>query len=281
MITRRNFLTTSATAFSALAFAPQLLAAPRKDRLKNIGFIGGIVGKELKNDWKATLKQAADYGFTEIETGNFYGDSASAFLAYCKEVGIKPIAGGVGFTTDKHELNKKLDELEALMVKYAVTYWPWKSGGPFTLDDCKLSAEMLNTMGDICKKRGLPLCWHNHDKEFIAMEQGLPFDYLMEHTDKNMVSCEMDIYWVAKGGVDPLSVLKKYNGRIPILHVKDKAPGAEQDFACPGSGIIDFPSIFKEAKEQGIKHYFVERDNVVDGLDCLKTSGEYLRNLLF
>jgi sugar phosphate isomerase/epimerase len=113
------------------------------------------------------------------------------------------------------------------------------------------------------------------------MEKGLPFDYLMEHTDKNLVTCEMDIYWVAKGGGDPQSVLKKYAGRIPVLHVKDMAPGPEKDFACPGSGIIDFPAIFREADTQGIEHYFVERDNVPDGLECLRTSGEYLRNLRF
>jgi sugar phosphate isomerase/epimerase len=281
MITRRAFIGTTATAASMLAISQNLWAAIGNDKLKNFGFIGGIIGKELKGDWKAVLKQAAEYGFTEMETGSFLGESAASFLKYCKEIGIKPVVGGIGFTTDKEELNKKLDELESLNLKYAVTYWPWKSGGPFTLEDCKVSAEMLNSMGEVCKKRGMPLCWHNHDKEFIAMEKGLPFDYLMENTDEKLVFCEMDIYWVAKGGANPLEVLKKYAGRIPILHVKDMAPGVEQDFACPGSGIIDFGPIFREAKNQGIKHYFVERDNVPDGMDCLKTSGEYLNNLRF
>jgi sugar phosphate isomerase/epimerase len=59
------------------------------------------------------------------------------------------------------------------------------------------------------------------------------------------------------------------------------APGAEEDFACPGSGIIDFPSVFSEAADQGITHYFVERDNVKDGLECLKTSAVYLKKLNF
>ena len=113
------------------------------------------------------------------------------------------------------------------------------------------------------------------------MEEGLPFHYLMAHTDENLVKCEMDIYWVAKGGAKPLDMLKQYAGRIPILHVKDMAAGEAQDFACPGSGIIDFPSIFAEAYRQGIKHYFVERDNVADGLACLQSSSEYLKNLRF
>jgi len=91
----------------------------------------------------------------------------------------------------------------------------------------------------------------------------------------------MDIYWVAKGGGDPLKVLQQYAGRIPVLHVKDMAPGPEKDFICPGRGIIDFPAIFREADKQGIEHYFVERDNEPDGMECLRTSGEYLKKLRF
>ena len=84
-----------------------------------------------------------------------------------------------------------------------------------------------------------------------------------------------------KGGAEPVNILKKYRDRYSILHVKDMAPGPEKDFACPGSGIIDFPSVFSEAAGQGINHYFVERDNVVNGMECLKTSAEYLKNISF
>lgn len=281
MISRRSFLATTTAATALLAFSPQLFAMGNTNQLKNFGFIGGIIGKELKDDWKAALKKAAEFGFTEIETGNFYGKSAKKFLNYCAEVGIKPVVGGVNFSTDKDELNKKLDLLQKVNIQQAVTYWPWKVGAPFKLKDCKTSAEILNTMGEVCKSRGITFSWHNHNNEFIPMEQGLPFDYLMENTQKDLVKCEMDIYWVAKGGADPLSVLKKYAGRIPILHVKDMTPGEAKDFECPGSGIIDFPSIFREANAQGIKHFMVERDNVPDGMACLKSSGAYLKNLTF
>jgi sugar phosphate isomerase/epimerase len=91
----------------------------------------------------------------------------------------------------------------------------------------------------------------------------------------------MDLYWVKKGGGDPLVVMKKYPGRFPILHVKDMAPGDAMDFECPGSGIIDFPSLFREAHNQGIKHYMVERDNVPDGIACLRSAAEYLKAVTF
>lgn len=281
MITRRKFISSTTLAATAAMLTIDAFGLQGKKKLKNFGYITGIIGKELKGDWKAVLKQSASYGFTEIETGNFMGESADSFLAYLKSIGLSLPVGGFEFRASEEDLKKSMTLLKSLKVKYAVVYWPWYTGGPFTLEDCKKSAERLNYLGKVCKDNGLILCWHNHNKEFTPMEAGLPFDYLMTNTDKNLVFCELDLYWVKKGGADPLEVMKKYSGRFPVLHVKDMAPGDAQDFECPGSGIIDFPSLFKEADKQGIKHYFVERDNVPDGLACLKSSGEYLKNLTF
>jgi sugar phosphate isomerase/epimerase len=189
--------------------------------------------------------------------------------------------GGFEFKASEEELKKSMNLLKSLKVKYAVVYWPWYTGGPFKLEDCIKSAERLNYLGKVCKENGLILCWHNHDKEFATMEAGLPFDYLMKNTDSELVKCELDLYWVKKGGADPLKVMKQYPGRFPVLHVKDMASGPMMDFECPGSGIIDFPSLFSEAEKQGIKHYFVERDNVPDGMACLKSAGEYLKRISF
>lgn len=286
MITRRTFLTRSATAIAATVTLPSVVSSlswscTNDHRLKNIGFISGIIGKELEGDWRTVLKQAAELGYTEMETGDYLGDTASSFLAYCRSIGLTIVAGGVGFNAADDETLRRLDALKELGADYAVTYWPWLTGGPFTLADCKQSADILNNLGFLCRQRDLTLCWHNHDKEFISFGEGIPFDYLMNHTDPGLVKCEMDIYWVKKGGGDPLAVLQQYTGRIPILHVKDMAAGVAQDFECPGSGIIDFGPVFAEALSQDIAHFMVERDNVPDGMACLQSAATYLRNLSF
>lgn len=283
MNTRRNFLKASAFATAGiLASNPFLsMAVNVNSKLKKFGFISGIAGEAMKADWKGTLQQAIDFGFSEIEGGSNFAASPNEFVTFCKEIGMKPIASGSSLDPMMKEPQKFFDNQNELGMKYLVCYWPWMSGGPFMLEDCKKSVEMLNELGAKAKTNGLQLLWHNHDKEFHEMEEGLPFDYLMTHTDPKLVQCEMDIYWVKKGGGDPLAFLKKYAGRFPILHVKDMAAGPEQDFICPGSGIIDFAPIFKEAQKQGIEHYIVERDNEPDGIGCLRSSGEFLKNIRF
>jgi sugar phosphate isomerase/epimerase len=113
------------------------------------------------------------------------------------------------------------------------------------------------------------------------MEKGLPFHWLMEHTDPALVHCELDVFWAAKGSTDPLACLKKYPGRYPILHLKDMTNDEAATFACVGSGRIDFPGILREAARQKIRHYFVEQDRVTDGLACLQEAGAYLQKVRF
>ena len=283
MYSRRKFVQTlSIGAAAALAVNPlTAFGSDGRRKLKNIGFIEGIIDKELQGDWKASLRETVTYGYSEIEIGNFMGESAKSFLKDCSEIGIKPVAGGAKLSKNMDEVNASLDLLTEMELKYAVLYWPWLGGGPFKLEDCKIAAEMMNQTGEACKKKGLILCWHNHDKEFIPMEQGLPFDYLMNNTDKDLVKCELDIYWVRKGGADPVEILKKYKNRCVILHVKDMTADDKKTFADVGSGIIDFPSVFAEAADQGIEHYFVEKDNASNGMATLKVSAEYLKKVRF
>ena len=281
MITRRKFISESAAIIAAAAYSPSLFSLSSEKKLKKFGFISGIIEKELEGDWKAALKQAASFGYTEIETGNYLGRSAEEYLSFLKEIGLRPVAGYINFTDSESQVLNSIDLTKKLEMKIAVTYWPWFTGGPFSEDDCKKSTDRLNYLGKLCNENGLEFCWHNHDKEFIPMESGLPFDFLMNNTDPDLVKCELDIYWVTKGGADPLLLLRKYKGRYIILHIKDMAPGNTKDFECPGNGIIDFSSIFREADSQGIKHFMVERDNVPDGIACLKSAAEYLKKLTY
>ena len=55
-------------------------------KLRKIGFIAGIVDKEMKADWKGTLKKVVAFGFSEIEGGDEYAPSVKDFVTYCKKL---------------------------------------------------------------------------------------------------------------------------------------------------------------------------------------------------
>lgn len=281
MTTRRAFVKRSIAAAASACLSRSFGQSEVGGTTLNFGYISGMVRDELKNDWRRVLAQTVDFGFTEIEISNPPGEaSPEEFVAYCEEMGIKPVAGGVSMTEDAGELDAKLDGLAAIGIRYAVAYWPWFVGDPFSLEDCRRSARVLNEMGKVCAERDMTLCWHNHDHEFETMEQGgRAFDYLMNNTNERLVKCELDVYWAAKGGAAPVECLRQYAGRYALLHLKDVTADERRTFECVGDGILNFPAILKEARRQGIKHFMVEHDKVEDGLACLKSSGQYLRSL--
>jgi sugar phosphate isomerase/epimerase len=89
---------------------------------------------------------------------------------------------------------------------------------------------------------------------------------------------EIDLYWMVKGGGDPLAYFAKWPGRFPMLHVKDMTrSGAMTDV---GQGTIDFETIRRYAETAGVVHWFVEHDEPPNPLASARVSYAYLSALL-
>ena len=113
------------------------------------------------------------------------------------------------------------------------------------------------------------------------MENRLPYDVLLEATDPAHVLFELDLYWITKGGQDPLAYFARWPGRFPLVHVKDSAGPPEHRMADVGSGTIEWARIFAHRKQAGIEHFFVERDDPPDPFASIAASHAYLSDLQF
>jgi len=285
-VSRRAFVQqTLLGSIGLLAGNNTLQAEDGSRRLKEVGLIVGVLQKELKADWEGTLRKVAAMGYTHLEFGNYYGESAATFKQFLKEVELKPLAGGSSMAEMKKDgvLNKMIEEANFFEKKYLVCYWPWiDSGNNKKLDDFKKAAEDLNNLGELCNKNGIRLAMHNHDKEFVPV-QGHEWGYevLLKETDPAKVAMLLDLYWVTKGGGDPIRLLKNYPDRFELFHVKDMDKTPEKSFTCPGYGCIDFKKIFAQAKKTNIKHYIVELDETAAPMTCIKDSILYLKRLKY
>ncbi|MFP4059152.1 MAG: sugar phosphate isomerase/epimerase family protein [Bacteroidales bacterium] len=136
-------------------------------------------------------------------------------------------------------------------------------------------------IGKKCKEAGFGFVFHNHDQEFVKYENETGFDILIQNTDPALVQVEMDIYWVIKGGDDPVKYFKKYPGRFPLLHVKDMDKTPEQERTCVGYGSINFAEILAHTDIAGVKYNIVEHEAAEPGIqiDCMKDSYKYLSSL--
>jgi sugar phosphate isomerase/epimerase len=109
----------------------------------------------------------------------------------------------------------------------------------------------------------------------------LPYDVLLAETDPKLVQLEMDLYWITKGGQDPLAYFGRWPGRFPMVHVKDSAGPPDHRMVEVGAGKIDFKKIFAHSDQAGIRHYFVEHDEPADPFASIRASCEYLKRLEF
>lgn len=283
IISRKMFLKKSLTA--ALLIKPILKATSNAHHLKEIGLITNVLEDELKKDWKSTLEMVAKIGYTYLEFSDFYGSSREYFKQFLKEIKLKPLTGGSSLGQMKKDevLKKMIEEALFFEKKYLTCYWPWMdSGDNKTLDDFKIAANELNDLGEKCKKEGLRLAFHNHDKEFVSVE-GYKWGYevLLERTDPQKVAMLLDLYWITKGGGNPIELLKKYPDRFEMFHVKDMENSPQQSFTCPGYGCIDFRKIFEQVKNRSSIYYTVEIDSNPQPIQCIKDSYSYLKSLRF
>jgi sugar phosphate isomerase/epimerase len=138
---------------------------------------------------------------------------------------------------------------------------------------------------------GLGFCYHNHAFEFEPMEGATGFQVMMDRLDKKLCGFELDCFWVSVAGHDPAELLQKLKGRVPLLHLKDKAQGTpvmykesvdHGAFKEVGHGVLDWPAILRAAASAGVQHYFVEQDQTPgDPVESLRQSFGYLSKLQY
>ena len=291
MTTRRSFLKTTALASTGLLLAPDLFAISKK---RLIGTQLYTVRNQMAKDPLGTLAKVAAIGFNTVEgatyTGSelFYGMPSAQFKNVLDGYGLEMISAhyslGEAMPNTKgtmlNDWQKAVDDAAAVGLKYMVcAYLADSERG--TLDHYKQTADKLNAAGEIAKRAGIQLCYHNHNFEFIPQDGKLPYDVLLTSTDSGLVKMEMDIYWVYKAKQSPIELFKKYPGRFPLWHVKDMDNTPQQNFTEVGNGVIPFKEIFAHAKEAGMKYFFNEQDQTPgDPLVSMAKSYQYIKDNL-
>ena len=148
-----------------------------------------------------------------------------------------------------------------------------------SLDQVRRNIDLLRQAGEICAEAGLRFGYHNHDWELKPIDGVVPWELMIEETDPQHVTFQLDAYWVVKGGGNLLEYLARYPGRFSSCHMKDIDEAG--DFADVGDGTIDFPAFTRAALASGAQHFFVERDGPPDPLGSARRSFAYLSEMTF
>lgn len=148
-----------------------------------------------------------------------------------------------------------------------------------TMAQVETNIELINQAGDLCAQQGVIFGYHNHSWELAPLEGRVPFDLMLQRTDPDKVTFQLDAYWIVKGGGNLSSYLARYPGRFATCHLKDIDD--QGDFADVGDGLINFPKFAREALAQGAEYFFVERDSPPKPAESIQRSYDYLKQMVF
>ena len=281
MTDRRDFIRALGAAALAPALQPLAPSRYRRPPLRKLDRIGVqlyTVRHQMEKDFEGTIARVAATGYQEVEFAGYFGRSPRAVRALLDQNGLAAPSSHVSLAPA--EWRAALDAAPVVGHRFLVIAWI-RPEERRTLDDYKRAAERLNRAATEANAAGLHFAYHNHDFEFQPFDGKLPYDVLLAETDPKLVQMEMDLYWITKGGQDPLAYFARWPGRFPMVHVKDSAGPPDHRMVEVGAGKIDFKKIFAQSDQAGIKHYFVEHDEPADPFASIRASCEYLKRLEF
>lgn len=262
MLTRRKFAGNLAAATAALTFER---AAFAQSADRPIGVQLYTVRSLVQNDLPGTLAAIRKIGYRNVETFVAeYKMSAKDLRSAILAAGLTVPSAHFGY----NDFESRFDYAKELGVECIVCSMIPKTIAN-SADGYKRGAEQYNKWGEQAKTMGLRFGFHNHNVEFQDYGGVTGFDVLMKYTDPALVQWQMDCYWVAQAGHDPVAMLRQYGHRIQSLHLKDRKPNvptstdtgpASAHFIEVGEGTLDWKTIFRLAAADRIPWMFVEQD---------------------
>lgn len=258
------------------------------------------VRSDMAADFEGTLKKVKELGYDGVEFAGLYGHSATETKALCEKTGLTPISAHVPYA----ELLKGEETFKTyaeIGCKYIVIPWidaVYLAGGEKNAE----FYENVKKFGELANKHGMKLCYHNHDFEFEKVDGEYKLDNLYASISPELLSTQLDTCWVNVGGENPAEFIRKYAGRVEIVHLKDFAgtkggnmyaligndesnrseASGSFEFRPVGSGLQDFPSILAAAKDVDAAWVVVEQDEPSMGksrMECAQTSIDYLKSI--
>lgn len=232
------------------------------------------VRDQTEKDFAGVIRQVAQMGYAGVEFAGYGNLSAKEMAALLSETGLRAASTHIGIHLLDQDADREIDYCLEIGSSFLVVPWiaeEYRSG-----EGVRRLAERLNTYGQRCQERGITLGYHNHDFEFKSTPEGMFLDNLMAQTDPAFVKLELDTYWAAFAGVDPTEVMRKYAGRVPLIHLKDMTP--ERTFTEVGDGTLDISSYRAVAQEVGTQWGFVENDSpAIPSLESVRRSFDNLK----
>lgn len=256
------------------------------------------IREQVEQDMDKALAQVSAMGYDCVEFAGFFGKTAQEVKALLEKHSLTAVSVHQGPRLWQEQGDKAIDYLKEIGVSYcAIPSYPVDE----FLNNWDATIEKFTDYGKALSDAGIKLLYHNHDFEFNTIDGEFIFDKLYSTIPQTLLNPQIDTCWVHYAGQNPAEYVKKYQGRVEVVHLKDfvceklgagpvyeliedkskKMDKTESGFKFKpvGEGIQDWEAILTACEAAGTECVIVEQDNWYDedAMDCAKRSREYLK----
>ncbi|MDO4338789.1 MAG: sugar phosphate isomerase/epimerase [Eubacteriales bacterium] len=254
-------------------------------------------------NFKDVMLKVKAMGYDGVELAGLYGLQPEYIKEVLDEAGLVPVSAHVAFAEMMENLDQIIQDYSAIGVKYLVMPYMAEEYRPVNPEGFEKFLPLLNEVGKKIHDAGMTFLYHNHDFEFVKLPDGRwGYDAMFEAIPHDHLMSELDTCWCDVATGQAAEFVRKYTGRIPVVHLKDyikkgevknmyKLIGIDTDeeegdtgyfgFRPVGFGQMVWEEILDASVEAGAEWVIVEQDEhyETDPLECAGRSREYLKIL--
>ncbi|NOY07312.1 MAG: sugar phosphate isomerase/epimerase [Spirochaetes bacterium] len=221
-------------------------------------------------DLDKTLRRVKDIGYEAVQVSGVPGSNIKKIKQLLDKYNIYCCASHENLDNLKNNLSEIVRKLKILNCSFTALGHPgnnyWSTEGVKTLPG------VLETIGKQLKEEGIIFGYHNHAAEFEKFTGKTFLQEIYDNVPGNILSAELDTYWVQHGGGNPAQWINRLKERIHILHFKDYTVCDDKPVFCEvGEGNLDWENILTAAENSTARWYVVEQDNPFKDRDIFKS----------
>ena len=281
---RRDFVQAFGATFAGAAFLPRIAPsiAARKDHLWRVGLELYSVRNAMKKDPERTLAAVRAIGYDDVEllwSFDNFGRTPQQVRETLKHEGLKAPSGHIAPEALLKDWERSLDAAKLVGHQYLIV--PSLPNETRTsLDAWRRWADRFNAAGDLARRAGIWLAFHNEPDHMKPIGGAVPYDVFVDQTDPSRVRLQLDFGNMEVGGGKPMEYLQRYRDRYWSFHVKDVVDNGSFDTEL-GAGRVNLRALLATIPDVQKKPCYVEQENPKDELTSVRQDYNYLKKLEF